>query len=57
VTAGNNTIEFNGRVAGRKLKPGRYRAGLVITDAAGQVSRTETLNFKVVAPKKRKHSR
>ncbi|HEY7256405.1 MAG TPA: hypothetical protein VH476_06945 [Solirubrobacterales bacterium] len=57
VTAGANTIEFNGRIAGRKLKPGRYRASLVITDASGQVSRTETVNFKVVGPKKRKRSR
>jgi hypothetical protein len=55
VTAGDNTIEFGGRVAGRKLKPGRYRAGLVITDAAGQVSRTETVNFTVVKPKGRRH--
>jgi hypothetical protein len=57
VAPGANTIEFNGRVAGRKLRPGRYRASLVITDAAGQVSRTETVNFKVVGPKKHKHHR
>ena len=58
MTPGENTIEFNGRIAGRKLKPGQYRASLVITDAAGQVSRTETVNFKVVGPKKgRKHPR
>ncbi len=55
VTAGDNTIEFNGRVAGRKLKPGKYRASLVVTDAAGQVSRTETVNFQVLKPKKPKH--
>ena len=54
VTAGDNTIAFNGRIAGRKLKPGKYRASLVVTDAAGQVSRTETVNFKVVKPKKPK---
>jgi hypothetical protein len=57
VTPGTNTIEFNGRIAGRKLKPGKYRAGLVITDSSGQVSRTETVNFKVVAPKKHKRPR
>ncbi len=58
VTPGANTIEFNGRIAGRKLKPGRYRASLVITDAEGRVSRTETVNFKVVGSKKRrKHPR
>jgi hypothetical protein len=49
VTAGRNTIVFNGRIAGRKLTRGQYRARLVITDAAGQVSRTETLRFRVVA--------
>ncbi|HEY1355647.1 MAG TPA: hypothetical protein VGF09_04965 [Solirubrobacterales bacterium] len=55
VTVGANTIEFNGRIAGRKLKPGKYRASLVVTDSAGQVSRTETVNFQVVKPKKPKH--
>lgn len=54
VNPGENSIPFNGKIAGRKLKPGRYRASLVITDAAGQVSRTETVNFKVVKPKKPK---
>jgi hypothetical protein len=47
VTAGRNTIVFDGRVAGRSLRPGRYRATLVVTDAAGNVSRTERLRFKV----------
>ena len=51
---GDNTIAFNGKIAGRKLKPGKYRASLVITDDAGQVSRTETTNFQVVKPKKPK---
>jgi hypothetical protein len=54
VKAGKNTIVFSGRIAGRKLKPGQYRAKLVITDEAGQVSRTETLRFKVVKQKKGK---
>lgn len=54
VTAGRNTIEFNGKIAGRPLGPGQYRASLVVTDAAGLVSRTETLNFKVVGKKPRK---
>ena len=47
-------LAFNGKIAGRKLKPGKYRASLVITDDAGQVSRTETSNFQVVKPKKPK---
>ncbi len=51
VKSGRNTIRFNGRVAGRKLGKGSYRAKLVITDSAGQPSRTETLRFKVVGKK------
>jgi photosystem II stability/assembly factor-like uncharacterized protein len=53
VRAGRNTISFNGRVAGRKLSKGRYRAKLTITDAAGNASRAETIKFKVVGKKKR----
>jgi hypothetical protein len=52
VKAGRNTIAFNGRVAGRKLSKGHYRAKLRITDAAGNTSRAETIKFKVVAKKK-----
>lgn len=48
VRVGRNTIRFNGRVAGRKLGKGVYRAKLVITDSAGQQSRAEVLRFKVV---------
>ena len=48
VTPGRNTIVFNGRIAGRRLRPGRYRALLVITDAAGNVSRTEVIRFRVL---------
>lgn len=48
VTAGRNTINFSGRIAGRRLRPGRYRALLVITDSAGNVSRTETIRFRVL---------
>jgi hypothetical protein len=54
VVAGRNTIEFGGRVAGRKLQPGAYRALLVVTDTAGLVSRTEKLSFQVVAKKAKK---
>jgi hypothetical protein len=54
VKAGRNTIEFDGRIAGRPLSPGRYRARLVITDAAGNVSRTETVAFTVVGEKKKR---
>jgi hypothetical protein len=41
-------IIFNGRIAGRRLRPGRYRALLVITDTAGNVSRTEQIRFRVL---------
>jgi hypothetical protein len=48
VSPGRNTIRFSGRIAGRRLRPGRYRALLVITDSAGNVSRTERINFRVL---------
>jgi hypothetical protein len=48
VTPGQNTINFSGRIAGRKLRPGRYRALLVITDSAGNVSRVERIRFRVL---------
>ena len=63
VSQGNNTIRFDGRIAGRKLGPGSYRASLVVTDDAGHVSRTETTRFKVVSKhrkgkrNKRRHHR
>lgn len=57
VKAGKNTIEFDGRIAGRPLSAGRYRARLVITDAAGNVSRTETVSFTVVGKKKKRPRR
>jgi hypothetical protein len=47
VVAGRNEIVWNGRVAGRRLSPGLYQARLVITDAAGNPSRTERLRFRV----------
>jgi hypothetical protein len=56
VRAGRNTIVFNGTLAGRKLAPGRYRAVLVIYDATGNTSRQETVEFRIVAPKKRQHA-
>jgi hypothetical protein len=48
VSPGRNTITFNGRIAGRRLRPGRYRALLVIKDTAGNVSRTERIRFRVL---------
>jgi hypothetical protein len=48
VTAGHNTIYFTGRIAGRRLRPGRYRAVLVVTDSAGNRSRVERIRFRVL---------
>jgi hypothetical protein len=53
VVAGQNTIVFSGRIAGRPLRPGRYRALLVITDTAGNVSRVERIRFRVL--RRRRH--
>ena len=47
VTPGQNTIVFSGRIAGRRLRPGRYRALLVIRDTAGNLSRVERVRFRV----------
>lgn len=49
---GVNTIVFSGKVKGRSLKSGSYRAVLTVTDAAGNVSSTKTVAFKVLAKKK-----
>jgi hypothetical protein len=48
VAPGQNTIRWNGRIAGRRLRPGRYRALLVITDSAGNKSRIERIRFRVL---------
>ena len=48
VQPGQNTIVFSGRIAGRRLRPGAYRALLVITDAAGNVSSVERVRFRVL---------
>ena len=54
VQAGVNTIVFSGKVKGRALKSGSYRAVLTVTDGAGNVSSKKTITFKVVAKKKAK---
>jgi hypothetical protein len=53
VVAGENTIVFSGRIAGRRLRPGGYRATLVIRDLAGNVSRAERVRFRVLRPRRR----
>ena len=44
--AGRNTLRFSGKLGGRKLKPGRYRATAVATAASGK-SAPATANFVV----------
>jgi hypothetical protein len=46
--SGANSIRFDGRARGRALRPGRYTAVLVATDAAGNASRPKALRFRVL---------
>jgi hypothetical protein len=47
--AGTNKVVFQGRISSsRKLKPGRYTLTITATNAAGQRSNSQTLNFTVV---------
>ncbi|HEX7060247.1 MAG TPA: choice-of-anchor Q domain-containing protein [Solirubrobacterales bacterium] len=48
--AGDNAKKFSGRIGRHALKPGRYRATLTATDAAGNESAPKRLNFRVVRP-------
>lgn len=46
--AGGNRIRFNGRIGGRKLKPGRYLATARATDGAGHSSSSRTVKFTIL---------
>jgi hypothetical protein len=46
---GTNRKKFSGKIGSKRLKPGRYRATLKATDAAGNVSVVKRPSFKVVA--------
>lgn len=46
--SGANRVAFSGRFGATALKPGRYRATLVATDTAKNVSRPRTISFTVV---------
>jgi hypothetical protein len=46
--AGPNRRRFSGRIGKRRLKPGRYRATLTATDAAGNASQPKRLSFRVL---------
>jgi hypothetical protein len=43
--AGVSRVAFSGRIG--KLRPGRYRATLIATDAAGNRSRPKRVAFRV----------
>ena len=45
---GANSIRFSGRIGKRALRPGRYRAEISATDAAGNHSAVRRLSFRVV---------
>jgi hypothetical protein len=46
--AGANRIFFNGRLRGRRLKPGRYVAVMFARDAAGNLSAPKLIEFRVL---------
>jgi hypothetical protein len=46
--AGLNRVRFTGRLGRRTLGPGRYRATLVATDAAGNASSAVRASFRIV---------
>jgi hypothetical protein len=48
--AGANKVPFSGRIGPRPLPPGRYRAVLRATDAAGNRSKPKTVAFRIVRP-------
>jgi len=45
--AGSNSVRFSGKLAGRKLRPGRYRLTAVARDRAGNVAASRTATFVV----------
>jgi hypothetical protein len=45
--AGLNELTLNARIGGRKLSPGKYRAVVVARDAAGNVSKTKRIGFRI----------
>jgi hypothetical protein len=46
--AGANKVPFSGRIGTKPLPPGRYRAMLRATDAAGNRSKPKTVKFRIV---------
>ncbi|MBA3261996.1 MAG: hypothetical protein H0T69_05920 [Thermoleophilaceae bacterium] len=48
--AGRNRTKFSGKLRGRRLPRGRYRAVAVATDTAGGRSTPRTVAFRIVRP-------
>jgi plastocyanin len=48
LAAGKHTIAFKGRLAGKKLAPGSYRASITATDTTGNRSATRRVAFRVL---------
>jgi hypothetical protein len=48
IAAGRTSVVLDGRVAGRRLTPGRYRLTITVRDAAGNVSQAKRLTFAIV---------
>jgi hypothetical protein len=46
--AGRNTTRFSGKLRGRRLRPGSYRATAIATDSAGGKSRPRRVAFRIV---------
>jgi DNA-binding beta-propeller fold protein YncE len=53
VVRGRRSLAFTGRVRGRALRSGRYRATLTARDAAGNVSRARRASFVVLRARRR----
>jgi PKD domain len=50
--AGANQLKWNGRLKGKPLPPGSYRATVVATDSAGGRSAPQTIGFRILPPPK-----
>lgn len=49
-TRGAQTVAFNGKLGGRALAAGSYRATVAARDAAGNTSKTGSVGFKIIRP-------
>jgi 6-phosphogluconolactonase (cycloisomerase 2 family) len=48
---GANKLKWNGRLKGKPLRPGSYRATVVATDKAGGRSAPKTVGFRILPPR------